>query len=207
MVSRSKIVSAVAAAAAFLAMGCSVVEGNGVRRADVRAIPAADELEIRAVDARVVVDADFRGSVVEVHGDGNLVPLVRTRMEGHRLVVDTEEDVSPRVPLEIILRTGSLRAIDATGGAKIDVSIDAGSMLAIEASGGARIVGHGNVDRLEADLAGGATLDTRDLVARDVDLDVAGGANASVCATGVLDVDVAGGANASYVCSPHTIRR
>jgi hypothetical protein len=168
---------------AATATGCSETAGSGVRATESRSIGAFEQIDASGVDVRVVVDPGAATDKLEVVGDDNLVPLVRTRVDGSRLVVDV------------------------TDYARVDVRLTATGTLLVDAESSASVTAHGKVDRLEAELTGSASLLAQDLVARDVKLEATGSATAHVCVTGTLDADLSGGSRASYSCDPVNVER
>jgi hypothetical protein len=193
---------------AATATGCSETAGSGVRATESRSIGAFEQIDASGVDVRVVVDPGAATDKLEVVGDDNLVPLVRTRVDGSRLVVDvTDYDIDPSAGLVVILRTARLTRIHADRSARVDVRLTATGTLLVDAESSASVTAHGKVDRLEAELTGSASLLAQDLVARDVKLEATGSATAHVCVTGTLDADLSGGSRASYSCDPVNVER
>jgi hypothetical protein len=190
---------------ATLAMGCSDVDGSGIRAEDKRTVPAFHEIETHQVSLSVVVDPNAPEGELLLSGDSNLIGLVRTRVEGGRLVIDTDEGVDPRVELKIVLKTKRLNYLSAAKEADVDVTMNVAGPLTIEATSTARITARGSVDRLDAEITGSAQLIARELRAHDVKLEATGSSTASVCATWYLDVDVSGNSDASYYCDPRHV--
>lgn len=206
MFSRFATLAVMASMMAFAA-GCSSTPGNGVAASEKRTLTTPfGELEINTVSARIVVDPTVTTTEIEVRGDSNLVPMVSTRVEGGKLIVNAGDgDVDPKLALEVIFKTPRMGRIEATGDSRVDITMTSDTTLEVKAAGDAWIVGHGKIARLEGDLAGNAHLEARELVARQVDLDAAGSSVVAVCATESLKVDLAGSNVTDYYCDPRQV--
>jgi hypothetical protein len=204
----AKYLGALVLGTAFLA-GCSVTHGSGVVTTEQRAAASFEEIETRQVNVRVVVDPTATTKSLEVTGDDNLVPMVRTRNDGNRLVIDLNkgEDIDPHAGLTVIVRTPKLTYIKAEQRAHVDATLDGPGTLKLDANSESSITGHGKVARLNVNVTGSAKIRARDLVAKDVDLEASGSSDAEVCATDSLVADIGGNADASYYCSPKHVER
>lgn len=197
---------AVVAVLGAYATGCADAGGDGVRASETRVMPfTVEQLEIDTVNATIVVDPTVTQTVIEVKGDQNLLPRVRTHLDGHRLVVDTSEGVDPTMPLEIVFKTPRLNELVVDDGSFVDLTIQSEQTLKIDAVDNTRITARGAIWRIEADMAGDAVLQAKNLVAKQVEIDAAGDAFASVCVTEFLDVTLNGSAEAEYFCNPHRV--
>lgn len=196
-----------AVAFALAMVGCHETPGSGIGTTETRTMPAFDELEIHGVDAKIDVAPGMQSALL-LSGDDNLVPRVRTHVEGRKLIVDMDDlDVDPVRPLLVSIRVPALTKIRAEQSSRVDVTVDAATTLTVDATSSAVVVGHGSIFRLDAELTGSARLDASQLRAVDVRLDASGNANASVCVTGNFDVELDGGADATYACDPRDIDR
>ncbi len=190
--------------------GCSVTEGSGVRSEESRKISPFEEIEASGeVTTRIIVDENApEGGDLKITGDDNLVPKVSTRTEGNKLVVDLgDHDVDPKLKLEVTVRTRRLGKIHAQRSAEVDITTNARALLDIRAETSAKVIGHGTIDRIDAELSSSAKLWAKDLRARDVKLEAGGSSKAEVCVTGHLEVDLGGSSEADYYCSPSSVDR
>ena len=76
------------------------------------------------------------------------------------------------------------------------------SIERIDISGGADLEGSGNVAGYSLSASGGADADLADLIAVDVDVDVSGGADARIFASGSVEGDASGGADLTVLGDP-----
>jgi hypothetical protein len=164
-----------------------------------REISAVDGLDLSGplqVEVRV-------GSApsVQVEGDGNLLPLLRTEVSGGTLRVFVDGRVQTANPLRVIYTTPQLHQINSSGSGRLAVSGLNGGSLNINQNGSRAVQLSGNVDRLEVRLNGSGGVNASGLESRTtlaslnssgrLDLGRLNGDSLS------LDVHGSGGVNAS----------
>ena len=161
------------------------VEGSGNIVSEVRDVTGFDSIDVSAgidVDVSVGDDADHS---VTVNYDDNVLDKLVTDVSGGTLVVKFN---------------GSVRL----SGSNLDrvVTVVMPRLEALEASGGADIIARGPADRLDIQASGGASINTADLLAVDVTVDVSGGASVRMFAGGSVTGDASGGASVDVIGSP-----
>ena len=142
----------------------------------------------RDVDAftRVEIGSGLRATLtvgspvsVEVKAQQNLQSLIATDVSGDTLSVRLTDDLSTHEPVDVLVTLPDLRGVVLHGGSAV---------WAV-----------GTTDHLDVRVSGGARASLEGLVARSVELDVAGGGVAIVNATDVVNGSVSGGANATIL--------
>ena len=190
------------------ASACTVVEGNGIAAQEERPVRSFDELEIRG-DVVVIARVDptleeAAGFSLRVAGDENLLPHVKTRIVGQRLIVDTSEVwLSPQLPLEVTVRASELRALEVYGAQVRAEGMDQRSMRVI-AEGGAVWL-RGRVDQARLVASNGAEVDALELVTWSARVDAGQSAEISVCAEDMLEVVASDYARVTYSCRPYEV--
>ncbi|HSF85384.1 MAG TPA: DUF2807 domain-containing protein [Acidimicrobiia bacterium] len=175
--------------AAAVAAGCSggAIEASGTIRDEVRPVSSFDRIVVRrGVDVQIVADPDAAASVI-VHYDDNVIGEIVTEVNRNTLEI--------RLEAEVRLRGGGRRFVEVT----------VPRLNRIEATDGARIVGLGQVAALQVLASGGASVDLGSLEASAIDVDVSGGANTTVNATGIVQGDASGGARLLVVGRPSVV--
>lgn len=174
----------------------STVRGDGHKTTEAREVPEFDRISLRgALDARVKV-----GPVrsVSVTIDANLQPHVRVRVEGGKLVVDTDREIHWDGEGRVDVTVPSLRALATAGSG--DAQAEGGSGdLALSTSGSGALRWRGEADDLDAATSGSgdmvlagkarsldaATSGSGDIDARDLTVH-----DASIRTSGSGDVEV-----------------
>lgn len=174
--------------------------GNGIELVERREVG-----EFSAVRADGSIDVDITvGSPasVEVRGDENIVPLVRTRVADRTLVIDTTRGHSTRIGLSVTITTPHLDAVALCGSGSIRAQgLETDRLdVAISGSGDVRLAGR--ADRLAIGISGSGDADAAALSATAVEVDIAGSGDADVVASERLDVDIAGSGSVRYAGDP-----
>lgn len=148
------------------------VEGNGSVSTDRRDVASATALKVAG---RIQMDVVVGGTPsLEVETDSNLLPLVRTEVNGDTLRVWIDGRVDTDNPIRVRYTTAALEQLNVAGSGKTQVSgLAGGSFTLVSAGSGKRIVS-GRVDRLDAKLAGSGDVDASALESGDATLNVHG---------------------------------
>ena len=204
--------------------GCvGSVEGSGdivTRTHDLSAFEGVDVC--CGFDVEVVKSA---GSAVFVRGDDNIVDEIRVEVRGDMLFVAYDRGAPsfrPTQPVKVVVKTGDLHTLRASGGSIVDVPSLSGTRVAVALSGGSQ-AGIGRVDAKELDvsLSGGSTVDVSgeslrqhvessggsrylaaDLQSAELDLHASGGSVAKVWVTDDIHAELSGGSQLSYAGDP-----
>lgn len=131
------------------------VDGNGKVKEEAREVAEFHAIAVGAgVQATVTLGAK---ASVKVEADENLLPLVRTRVEGGTLVVDAKENLNPTKPVKLTVVATKIDSAEASGGAKVTTPASPGTKFSAKASGGARLEVSGIAsDECAIDTSGGA---------------------------------------------------
>jgi hypothetical protein len=196
------------------------VDGNGKLKEEAREVG-----EFHAIS----VGAGIQGTVtlgvkasVKVEADENLLPLIRTRVEGGELIVDTKESIAPTKPVKLTVvatkldgagvsggarlqapaSAGPKFAVRASGGGRLEVSGIASDECAIETSGGANVTLTGKAKRLEVEASGGAHLTADGLAAESAKIAASGAARVALDVSGEATGAASGAARVSFKGKP-----
>lgn len=144
---------------------------------------------------------------LELRGDANLLPHVRTRFEGGVLKVDSDQDLSPNHPLVVTAHSARLEKVALSGAGKVQVLGLHGPNFALNLSGAAHARLAGDVSSTTFDISGAGKIDAAELVATDVQVQVSGAGKASVYCTGKLKVGISGAGKVTYGGKPKAIEQ
>ena len=202
--------------------GLIVTEGRSVGPYRGIEVSSALELEYRPAD---VVE-------VEVRGDSNLVPLVRTEVREGRLVADLIEghSIEPTQPLRVRVSGPLPEPLRASGASRVDalfVGVGFGE-LAVEASGAARLVVRGVGDtnpmreiRIDAagasqveiegqsvalivEASGASRVQAAGMLSEAARLDLSGASNVEVAVSGQVEGEASGASRVRVVAGAAT---
>jgi len=181
------------------------VAGSGNRRAERREVAGFDRLLVEGA-YRVEV-ACGAGPSVEVEADDNLLPLIRTEVEGGRLRVRSDRGMSTKALPLLRISVPDLREIELPGASDFTLTGVRNEALSVEVPGASRFRAQGETGRLEVNLAGAGLIDAEGLRARDVKASCSGAGTISVYASESLDASVSGVGSISYAGNPSTVNR
>lgn len=180
------------------------VRGNGRVKTENRNIG-----EFTKVDASGAYSIKIKvgeSPSIRIKAEENLLPLIRTKVKGNTLVIDTKKNLSPRKELLIEITTNELTSIECSGANDIEVvGIDT-DKFEVDLSGAGSIVLDGKTDKFYGDLSGAGSINAKGLIANKVYISVSGAANAVVYAKEFLDASVSGVGSVDYYGDPQNTK-
>ncbi len=199
----------IAVAMAALPMaGCALMvgtPGSGISQRETRAVDTFDEVE---VNGAATVHVRFGGeSKVELTTDDNLLPLIDTRVDDGRLVIEPREPIRPSAGLVIEVTTQELARVEANGSVDLHVEQAKRGQLEVELNGACDFVASGQVDQLTIDASGASDVDTRELRAQTVKFSLSGAGSGQVYAARSLTAEISGAGRLKYYGSPSQIKQ
>jgi hypothetical protein len=139
---------------------------------------------------------------LKVSAEENLLGMIRTRVKGNSLIIDTKKNISPRKEIVIEITTPSLSDLDVSGANNIDVDNISCDEFNLDLSGAGTVDLRGEVEKFTADLSGAGSIKAKQLKAKDVRISVSGAASADVYASKFLDASVSGVGSIEYFGDP-----
>ncbi len=166
------------------------IEGNGDVETETRQMPRFDRV-FNEGNFEVYIIQDGL-SEVTIEAESNLIPKIRTRVEGTRLEIDTRDDLRNNYPMKIFVHTDEVDEVKLSGSGLIDAENITTGDFEIGISGSGEIFFTGTVqdmhcfisgsgsaaigvtaDELEADISGSGDMELWG-VARAGDFDISG---------------------------------
>lgn len=181
------------------------VEGSGRRKAERREVGDFDRLLVEGA-YRVEV-ACGREPGLEVEADDNLLPLIRTEVEGGRLRVHHERGMSTQTIPRLRITVPDVREVELPGASEFSLTGVRNESLKISVPGASKFRAEGETGRLEVALSGAGLIDAAALRARHVAASCNGAGSISVYASERLDASVSGIGSIDYSGNPATVNR
>lgn len=137
---------------AFLA-GCTGIPGSGVSMTERRTIGEFNEVELRGIGTvELTIGA---ASDLEVSGDDNIVPLIKTEIVNKRLLITAEKCVRPSVALLIRGSTANIVAASCSGAGDIRISgVNNSDHVRLVISGAGDLTFNGTTGDIQAIVSG-----------------------------------------------------
>ncbi|MEM7159456.1 MAG: head GIN domain-containing protein [Myxococcota bacterium] len=179
--------------------------GSGVRGDESRSPGDFDSIDVGGPFRVEVVVGE--STAVSVSGDDNVVPKVRTEVDGSRLHVDLPGRVMTDLPLTVTIATPTLVELDAGGASTVTISGVQAENFEVDLSGASQATIRGQSEALEVDVSGASQLHAKDLSAAKVDVEASGASKVSVTATREVDVDASGASTINVHGNPGTVSK
>jgi len=174
-------------ATCIVVAGCSRpgIKGDGEIKTEDR--PISDY-------SKIVVSGGYRikwssgKPALTISADQNLLPLIKTVVNGKTLQIDSAEQLAPTESIKITLSSATLAEVRLTGGNNFRA---------------AQISGHD----LKADLTGASRLDAKSLHTQNATLSLLGASDAAVNVSDALKVSVTGAGSLIYSGDPKSVEQ
>ncbi len=193
---------------AVLLTGCSYMKGvvgSGNIKSEKRTIPAFTSIDASgAFDVEVVCQKE---PGLELEGDDNLLPLVKTEVRGNTLYIEPGQQFSVRKPIRVRLTVSNLESISSSGASSFHVSNIKNEQLKIDTSGASNLNLSGETRSLDLEMSGASNVASGDLHAERVRISLSGAGKADVYASQELNADVSGAGSVSYAGDPKTVNK
>ena len=150
----------------------NAVQGNGSLAVENRATAAAPGFEVAGpfhVDARVGA-----AHSLEIEGDSNLLPMVRTESNGSTVRVWIEGNVNPRNTLRVRYTAPVMNRVVSTGSGVMTVSNLQGGAFSLSSTGSRSVQLSGKVERLDVSLTGSGSVNAAALSSSGANLNLIG---------------------------------
>ena len=143
------------------AYSSNAVQGDGKNVVENRQVATLDSLDVNGpmqVEVRV-----GQQTALQLEGDSNILPLIRTDASGGTLRVWVEGSIRTSNPIRITYSTPALRQLSANGSGSMSVSGLNGAPLELSLNGSRSVRLSGNVAQLDARLNGSGGLNASGL--------------------------------------------
>ena len=166
------------------------VVGSGVAVTETRELPEFDVIELHiSGDVQVQIG---KPTALEIAGDDNIVPLVKTEVSEGRLAIEAERAFKTKHALTITVTVADLKAaeIHSSGGLHIRGLDNKSISLAVHGSG--NVSATGKTEQLAVAVHGSGDVAASDLQAGEASVAIHSSGDAEVQALGSLDAVIHG---------------
>jgi len=196
-----KILPLFLTASALSMAGCSRpgVAGDGVIKAEDRSVAEYTRIEITG---GYEVQWTSGKPALNISADENLLPLIKTEVNGGTLVISARGMLSPTKPLTLTLSSAALAGVVMNGGIKFKATQLAGADFSLTANGTADINVDGSITNLSVELNGASEFKAKNLQTHTAKLAMSGASNAEVNVSDALKVTINGTGAVTYSGNP-----
>ncbi|MBU3926574.1 MAG: DUF2807 domain-containing protein [Bacteroidetes bacterium] len=154
------IITIVSLLALFSLASCSKlgrIEGNGHVITETRQNVSFNEVINEGIFAVTVIpDTVYE---ITIEAESNLIPYVRTIVNGNTLVIDSHENLDPMVTIQVTVRMPAVQSVRLSGSGSVTVNDMPESNLTAILSGSGTMNGTCNGGTFKAVLSGSGTID------------------------------------------------
>ena len=135
---------------------------------------------------------------LEIEGDDNILPLIRTDVSNNVLRVRSTRGYSTSRPITLKITLPDMVGLSASGAGTVVVTGIKNEKFEIDANGAPNVKASGETQALSIDANGAGKIDTHKLRAANVKVDSKGAPSVQVYASQLLDVTVSGPSRVTY---------
>jgi len=172
------------------------VHGSGVIKTETRQLDSFEVIKSKgSIDLDIKIGPQF---AVSVEADDNLLPVIRTRVSGDALVVDTKGNWSSQHDTVVHITLPRLTALGIQGSGDVKLGGFSGEKLGVKIEGSGDLVGDGQVRDLHLVIEGSGDANLAKLDADNVQVRIDGSGDASVSAEKTLDITIHGSGDVTW---------
>ena len=177
--------------------------GSGNVTTEKRNITGFKSVDVGEVfQVEVVAQKEFG---VEVTADDNLLPLIKTSVDGSTLRIETTSRISPSSTVKIRVFAPDIDKLRVAGVANVAVTDLKNEAFAVDSSGASKIAVAGETSKLTVDVSGASKIDAENLKAQNASIDSSGASKISVNVSGELKTDLSGASKVVYSGTPTNV--
>jgi Putative auto-transporter adhesin, head GIN domain len=182
-----------------------IIEGSCIMISEKREVSSFNSIDIRG--AYVVEITSQKTPSIEVIGDANILPLVKTKVKDGTLFISNSKSIVSTNILKIKVAIMNLEKLSSSGACRIVVFNVNNEKISINANGSGYTAINGRTEELYLNISGSVNLNAKYLYSEKVNIDLSGASNTSVYAAQELNAQVSGVGHINYYGNPKVVNR
>jgi hypothetical protein len=186
--------------------GCTMtfIEGSGVPASETRDVTDFDSVSFAGAGKVTITQGEETSVTVEA--DDNLLPLVKTEVDGKTLKVYEKKDFGTSLrfknQLKVNITVKDLRSISVAGSADVVAEDFDSEDFSVSIAGSGDVKLSGKAKELAISIAGSGDCDLKDFAVETADIAISGSGSAVVSVEKELEVNIAGSGDVIYHGEP-----
>jgi hypothetical protein len=181
------------------------IKGSGTIKTEKRELGVFSSVEITgAYEIRITCQ---QPQSLEIEGDDNILPIIRTEVRDGVLRISNEKDYHVTRPLVVRITVPDLQRIVSMGAGDIHVAKLKNEKLDVQSTGAARIEAEGETRFVGISSTGAGKVEFYNLHAERAKVTVTGAAKVDVYASQQLDTTVSGVGQVTYDGNPSVVNK
>ena len=197
--------------------------GDGNVLKETRKISSFDGIDVSGAFDIILKQGTIEEVIVEA--DANLLPLIRTEVDGSTLTIETKKPIHHVTVMKVYITVKDLKRVDVSGAVDIhtegritvpELSIDASGAsdskmelgvqkLKLDCSGASKMRFSGFATDVSMDLSGASDIFGYDLLAETYYIEISGAGNAQLNVSKKIRAEISGAGSVKYKGSPSEV--
>lgn len=178
----------------------NAVQGSGKLKEETRKLPDFKVIELTGSANVTVRVGESPAATISI--DDNLLPLIKTKVNGDTLQINTEKPYNSAQKSKITVTVPLLTTFILSGAGNVDIENVKGEKFKSSISGSGNMTVKGSANSELVSIEGAGSVNARELKAQDVTVSISGSGSSEVSAEKTLDVDITGSGNVAYFGKP-----
>jgi Putative auto-transporter adhesin, head GIN domain len=179
------------------------VAGSGNIVNENREISNFKAIEVGGIfQVEITAQKDFS---VEIQADDNLLPLIKTEVDGGVLKIESTEKFKSKSPIIVKISAPNIEEMEVSGASKVSLVDLNNESLNVNASGASKITIAGVTKILDVDVSGASKVDAENLKSEDTSIEASGASSVGVSVYGDLKTNASGASNIRYSGTPKNV--
>ncbi|HKQ53657.1 MAG TPA: head GIN domain-containing protein, partial [Pyrinomonadaceae bacterium] len=176
--------------------GTGTTSGSGTSKVEKRSVSGFTSVDLSgAFEVEITVQQE---PGLEIEGDDNLLPLVRTEVNNGVLEVFNQKSFSTKNAIRVRISVPQLDAVSTSGASDIVVTGVKSDEFNISTSGAGSLKVSGEAKMFALEMSGAGEVDAKELRSERVTVNSSGAAEATVYASQDLSVSASGAGTVNY---------
>ncbi len=181
------------------------VKGSGTAKTEKRAVASFNSLDVNYAGAIVVRSQGQEN--VQISGDDNITPLIKTEVKDGILYIRSSKGYSPKQKLQIVVSTPNVKRFVFDGVGEANLSNIKNDRLEIVVTGVGSLSAAGETKELDITLSGVGSVNAKNLRAINAKVNSNAVGSVDLYVTKQLDVNASGVGEVNYYGNPKIVNR
>jgi len=181
------------------------IKGSGVRKTEMRDVGSFKAIES---DGAYEIEVNCQKPLsVQVEGDDNILPLVKTDVRDGVLYITNPQPYHTRQAVLLRITAPNIERITSNGAGNFNVSNVKNDSFELHSTGATSFNAGGQAKSVRIESSGAGKINAGELRAEKVIVSISGAASVDVFASDQLDVNLSGVGHVSYSGNPKTVNK
>ena len=182
------------------------VAGSGVRKTEKRVVSNFKRIEVGgAYKVEIVAQQSEQG--IELEGDDNILPLVKTEVSGDTLHIGSDEPFNTKKAIVVKIAASDVQGLNISGACDASAKNIKTDRFDMNVTGASDIIVQGETTSLKISSRGASKIDAENLTARSVNVSTSGAGKTRIYASEELTADASGASTITYSGDPKVVNK